>query len=131
MAQTFKKYERLRSAKRIEMVVKQGYCLFVYPFRIVFLPASLSADTPAQVAFTVPKRIFRHAVDRNKIKRLTREAYRLQKNEFYQALNQHTIALHILFIYTGKQVEPAAFIFNRMQKALERIIKQVSDNQAN
>ena len=60
-------------------------------------------NVPVQVAFSVPKRRFKRAVDRNRIKRQLREVYRTNKSELYTVLRdrQKTIALAVLF--TGKE----------------------------
>ena len=80
---TLGKKERLKSKKLIEKLYAEGKSIKVFPFRMVFLQVQHTSDFPFQVGFSVPKRNFKLAVSRNRIKRLMRETYRLQKNIVY------------------------------------------------
>ena len=82
MRLTFGKQEKLKSRKLIERLFEEGKSVKKYPIRLVYLQTDHTSDLPAQVGFSVPKRHFKRAVDRNRIKRLLREAYRIQKKNF-------------------------------------------------
>lgn len=84
---TLGKKERLKSKKLIEQLYAEGKSIKVFPFRMVFLQVQHTSDFPCQVGFSVPKRNFKLAVSRNRIKRLMRETYRLQKNIVYDKGN--------------------------------------------
>ncbi len=76
---TFKKSERLSSKKDIQELFNNGSSFYLYPFKVITLPADTSKLH--QVLFSVPKRLFKRAVDRNLLKRRMREAYRLNNSE--------------------------------------------------
>jgi ribonuclease P protein component len=78
---------------------------------------------PAQVAFAVSKKNFKHAADRNRVKRLLREAYRLNKAGFYQQLSKHNLSLAVLFIYTAKNITTFNEAESKMKVALNRLIQ--------
>ena len=78
---SFPKKEKLTSKIIIDRLFKEGESTFKYPFRILFLSDTSYSEPFPQIVISVSKRNFKHAVDRNRIKRLIREAYRLQKNE--------------------------------------------------
>ena len=104
MPNTLQKPERLRSKKLFDQLFADGQSLANYPVRLVWTEAQLPEEgVPVQVAFSVPKRRFKRAVDRNRIKRQLREVYRTNKSELYSVLRsrQKTIALAVLF--TGKE----------------------------
>ena len=84
---TFKRAERLKSRKVIEQLFKQGQSFAQYPLRIVWVEmAEPRSEFPAQFALSVSRKKFKRAVDRNRIRRLVREAYRLNKHVLYGGL---------------------------------------------
>lgn len=80
---------------------------------------------PVQVGFTASTKKFPHAVDRNRVKRLTRECWRLQKQEFYDVLQQHSKQLAIFFIYTDKKIAPYATLHHKISVILKKLEKEV------
>lgn len=72
-----------------------------FPFRIVWIESDLPGDFPVQVLFSVPKKKFKSAVQRNRIKRRMREAYRKNKHLLYQHLSKTEKKLALGFIYTS------------------------------
>lgn len=110
---TFTRQERLKSRKTIARLFKEGNSFVAYPLRVVWLELeregaregervrkeeSVEEDFTTQVAISVSKRTFKNAVDRNRLKRRIREAYRLHKHEFYEKLADRNIALMLTFI---------------------------------
>ena len=78
---SFPKKEKLTSKIIIDRLFKDGQSRFKYPFRILFLSDEVYSEPFPQLVISVSKRNFKRAVNRNRIKRLIREAYRLQKHE--------------------------------------------------
>jgi ribonuclease P protein component len=101
---TIKKNERLKSHKLIEHLFSKGKSFSVFPVKALFDFTDLHSDVPLQAGVAVSKKNFKKAVDRNRIKRLLREAYRLQKNELQLKLEGDNKQLAIFFIYTGKEL---------------------------
>ncbi len=123
---TFRKAERLCSRKTVQALFVGGKAasLSAFPLRAVFMTlddscGSSAATSNVQVLVSVSKRKFKHAVDRNRVKRQIREAYRLNK----QLLLQHTTAptIAIAFIWLDNKHHPSALIHKRMTTLLQRI----------
>ena len=120
---TFHKNERLCSKKVIEKLFAEGRSLFVYPLKAVFIETALNTDVSVQVAFAVSKKSFKRAVMRNLLKRRMREAYRLNKNLFYDELSGKQIALFL--IYTSKTEETYVAIESATKKVIKRVLKEL------
>ncbi|MCF6359156.1 MAG: ribonuclease P protein component [Cyclobacteriaceae bacterium] len=119
---TFTKAEILSSKKDIQELFKNGSSFYLYPFKVVTLPNPEVEQH--QVLFSVPKRIFKHAVDRNLLKRRMREAYRLHKHLLPTELK----VLNIAYIYTSKEILDYTSITNPLEQSLIRIHKHVAKN---
>src|SRR5476651_807855 len=104
---TFKKEERLCNKKLIDELFHNGSSFLCYPFKASWLLIEQPLHFPVQVLFSVSKKRFKRAIDRNLIKRHMREAYRLHKQQhLYDTLN--TAGKKIVFSlgYIGKEIAP-------------------------
>lgn len=126
---TFTRQERLKSSKTIARLFKEGNSFVAYPLRVVWLETETGGEGvregenvrdefTAQIAISVSKRIFKNAVDRNRLKRRIREAYRLHKHEFYEKLADRTVALMLSFI--AKEDLPFAEIEAGVKKMIRK-----------
>lgn len=99
---TLGKNQKLKSRKAIAQLFVEGKAVKEFPIKMIFLPISEEDDTTTtKVAFSVPKRNFKLAVDRNRIKRLLREAYRLNQHDFFP---EGSKSYHIMFIYMSSKM---------------------------
>jgi len=123
---TFTKEERLCSQKQIELLFNNSSSFILYPFRFVWTSQTLAdAPYPAEIAISVPKKRFKRAVDRNKIKRLIREAYRKNKGElFYPILIQEHIKLSFILIYVSNELFTAVDMEKKLNLCLNKFIKE-------
>jgi ribonuclease P protein component len=115
LSTTFPKHQKLKSRKDIKALFEEGKTVTKYPVKLLWLPLG-QQDTRA--GFAVAKRNFKSAVTRNKIKRLMRESYRLQKQEI-QRQDKKTFTL--LFLYIGKDVASFKTIDKAVLGALKKL----------
>ena len=121
--QTFTKAERLCSKVLIDKLVETGKSFNSFPFRIIWLEV-VENSAPVQVVISVPKRIFKSAVDRNRLKRLTREGYRLNKQFLYDTLNNKKILL--MLVYTSKTIIEYKEMEEKIKEVLQRLSKNIN-----
>lgn len=119
---TLPKTERLKSKKTIEAVFAKNQHIFLYPFKVFFLNKSESSSEKPKVLFSVSKRNFKKAVDRNWIRRRSKEAYRLNK---YLLTNENLVFQldTIAFIYVAKNKISFEEQEMKMRKVLVKLKK--------
>lgn len=125
---TLGKNERLKSRKQIEQLFSDGQRYSVSPFRIFysFQTSFVPAKQHLQAGFGASSRNFKTAVDRNRIKRLTREAWRLQKNDLGVKVKEQNLKLNVFFIYTGKELPAYNEVYSSMKKIVAKLL-DISD----
>jgi ribonuclease P protein component len=119
------KEERLRSRKQIDSLFESGKKITVFPFRLIFQRVGDGFDLKA--GFTVSSRNFPRAVDRNRIKRLTRESYRLQKLPLRELLLKNKQGVHLFFIYTGRNIPDSVQVNKSILLLLEKLVNQFNE----
>ena len=117
----FSKSEKLCSHSVISTLFEEGNSFFCYPFTVIWMPENQSSRFPVQLAISVPRKSFKKAVHRNKIKRLVREAWRKNKHDLYSILEQQNNQLVIMLIYNGKGIPT----YERMVEATRTIISKL------
>ena len=123
---TLGKEERLKSRKAIEKLFAEGKKLSASSFLVYYLLFYEENKEPLQFGVGVSGKNFKKAVDRNKIKRLTRESYRLQKSGLKETLVGEKKSLHVFFIYTGKEIPVYAAIYPVVGDILQKLGDVVS-----
>ncbi len=130
---TFTHHEKLKSKKLIDLLFKKGKAFHAFPFRVVYLfnndtiqiPESKDfvAAYPIKFGVSVSTKNFAKAVDRNRVKRLTREAWRLHKHGANEAALSANKQLALFFIYTQKEL----LTFDEVEKGIHNAIKKIND----
>ena len=108
------------------MLFKTGKNFSNFPFKVIWHPENKESNL--QVAVGVSSRHFKKATDRNRIKRLIREAYRLQKNTLQDHLNKNGKRMSVFILYVGKEIPTYELVFEKTGIILNRLAKFIDDN---
>ncbi len=117
------KNDRLKSRKAIEYLFAKGNSFSISPLRILYTLSPADSPMNVQVGFAVSSRNFKKAVHRNRIKRLMREAWRLQKNELQLSPLLASQCLNLFLIYTGKELPEYTLVFEKTTLVITRLLK--------
>jgi len=124
---TFKKEERLCNKRLIDKLFHNGSSFLCYPFKASWQYNTEPQTYPAQILFSVSKKRYKHAVDRNLIKRLMRESYRLHKQQnLYQQLKTMDKAIILSVGFIGKEIAPYSFVEKKMLKLLAQLSQELA-----
>ncbi len=126
MRYTLGQEERLKSKKLIGKLYEEGKSIKVFPLRMVYVPAKQEMKFPVQVGVSVPKRNFKKAVDRNRIKRLLREVYRKEKQVVYDRVSEPYV---FMISYIAKDEWKYADLEHKMKKLLTLFLAETSKDE--
>ena len=115
MRNTLGKQERLKSKKLIEKLYAEGDSVKTFPLRMMYVQTAHTSEFPCQVGVSVAKRNYKLAVDRNRLKRLMRETYRLQKQIVYNNLDEPYV---FMISYIGREEIKYEDLYLKMEKLL-------------
>lgn len=125
---TFSKKERLSSKTLIDEVFEKGKKFKSYPFIATYLTQDSNEsdwESKVRIVITVPKRKIKFANKRNRVRRQIKEAYRLNKSQFYTKLENKNTNLALFLIYIGKEKEDYSFIDKKIKLLLTDLVKQL------
>ena len=117
------KSERLKSRKQIDALFENGKKITLFPFRLLY--RTESGKVMLKAGFTVSSKNFPRAVDRNRIKRLTRESYRLQKKDLESLVSKNDYILHLFFIYTGREIPEYEETHAGIKQVMDKLLKTI------
>ena len=134
---TLGKNERLKSRKAIEQLFKEGKSFVVTPLRLYYVFNEVSSSLPTtekntvktiQFGAGVSTKNFKKAVDRNRIKRLTKEAYRLQKGIIVEGLNAKYYSLNVFLIFTARELPNYQLLYDKVGVILKKLVNKLNEN---
>lgn len=133
MKNGFDKSQHLCGEVVISQLFREGKTFLVFPLRVVYRVMPRDVETQyiasskratVKVLTSVPKKQFKHAVDRNRFKRLIRETYRLQKCELVDALDARGLVMDVAFTAVHNQIPKFDYLKTRMAKILQTLKEQ-------
>lgn len=121
---SFQKKEKLKSKKRIEKLFAEGESVYGPPLKLIFIKTELPGGVPIQAGVAVSKKRFKSAVARNRIKRLLRESYRLNKHIVFNNIEGN---FAFLFLYLGNEMPSQQIVSQHMIRLLQLFLKKRKD----
>ncbi len=118
---TFNKKEKLKSKKLIDALFSKGQSISAFPLRLVFMPVHFEDGELFKTGVSVSKKHFKRAVDRNRIKRLLRESFRLNKARYFDNISTpHAF----MILYIGKEIPTLTQLENKMDQLFDKFSKK-------
>jgi ribonuclease P protein component len=117
----FSAEEKLKSKKTIDKLFKEGKSVSQGGFTLIYLAGALNSFYPAWAGFTVSKKYFKHAIDRNRIRRLMRESYRLNKSMFYEKLIANKQQMALMLVFKGKLLPDQEIVTKSVVACLNKV----------
>lgn len=124
---SFGKEYKLCSKRIMDELFDNGHSIKSYPFVLKWISTELDSDTKIQIGFSVPKRNFKSAVKRNRIKRKCREAFRLNKAALESFCTDRNIQLALFLIYTAREDLEYSVVEKKIKKINDSLTKQIDE----
>jgi ribonuclease P protein component len=121
----FGKEERLCNKEHILRLQKDANVFYDYPYTVKWMEISDPKKSGVRILTAVPKRNFKKAVDRNKIKRFIREAYRINKEFLVEKTKLHNKNIIVMLLYSGKKIVS----FKESESKIILILQRIANNQ--
>ncbi|MFZ6025356.1 MAG: ribonuclease P protein component [Bacteroidota bacterium] len=118
---SYNKKEKLKSRTQLEAIFASGKSFSVFPVKVFFLETGASQSEKVKAGVGVSARHFKKAVQRNRIKRLLREAYRLEKQDLYKQLAAQQKQLTVFFLYIDKEMPAFEVVRKKMKDCLAKL----------
>lgn len=115
------KQERLHGKKNINSLFVEGESFFIYPFKVVVLKQPQPSAVPLRLLVSISRRLYKRAVDRNRIKRLVRESWRKRKGTLIQQLTESGNSCDVALIFTAKTIPAYAEVETKIMLILQRL----------
>ena len=124
---TYQKKDKLKSRKQMQFLFSKGTAITMHPIRLLYTiekeEAGIFSNGLLQAGVGAPSRQFRKAVQRNKVKRLLREGYRLEKSNFTNSINLTNTRLNLFFLYVDANVQTQ----QQIQATIKLLLQKLSD----
>ena len=125
---TYQKKDKLKSRKQTQNLFSNGKAIGVFPIKLIYTIEEVDTAGVLQAGVGAPTRTFRKAVQRNRVKRLLREAYRLEKPTFLAQFSLEHKRINLFFLYGNAEVLSQAEIQIRVRSALAVLVQKLNAN---
>ena len=123
----FNKQEKLKSRKVIDKLFAEGKSFLVFPVKVVYTIVDEPMDFPIKIGVSASKKNFKTAVDRNRIKRLLRENYRLNKHPLHDCVTSNGKQVAVFLMYIDKTLPENSLLQKKMPLIIDKLIKALGE----
>lgn len=124
----YSKKDKLKSKKLIEHLFNEGKSVTAYPLKLIYLKTEFDDDSLLKTGVSVSKRLHKTAVARNRIKRILREAYRLNKPLYF---NNSSTSYAFMILYLSKDGTTFEDVDNKMKLLFEKFLNKTNKDEEN
>lgn len=124
---SFGKKEKLKSRKHLDELFAAGKSFAVFPIKIFYAEVKANIDFQVKVGVGATKRNFKKSVDRNKVKRLLREAYRVNKQPLLDFANEKKKNVSVFFLLIDRTIPDLQLLNNKMPLIIEKLKSKLSE----
>lgn len=117
--------ERLRGEIRVNNLFLSGESFIAYPYRVVYTVSEAARPAPTALLVSIPKKRFKRAVKRNRLRRCTKEAFRLNKTILNTPLLAAGKSIDMALIYLDKEMQPYTLLEKRMKELLQKLAARI------
>jgi ribonuclease P protein component len=125
---TYQKKDKLKSRKQTQNLFSNGKAIGVFPIKLIYTVEQVDTEGILQAGVGAPTRTFRKAVQRNRVKRLLREAYRLEKPTFLTQFSLEHKRINLFFLYGNAEIVTQAEIQDKVRSALALLAQKLNAN---
>jgi ribonuclease P protein component len=125
---TYQKKDKLKSRKQTQNLFSNGKAIGVFPIKLIYTVEQVDTEGILQAGVGAPTRTFRKAVQRNRVKRLLREAYRLEKPTFLAQFSLEHKRVNLFFLYGNAEILTQAEIQDKVRSALALLAQKLNAN---
>jgi len=122
----YSKKDKLKSKKTITTLFSEGQSISCYPLRLIYLKTEFNDGSHIKTGVSVSKRYHKTAISRNRIKRLLREAYRLNKPLY---LNNSSVSYAFMILYLSKDGTTFEAVNHSIQKLFQKFVDKTTKSE--
>lgn len=127
LSYNFNKNEKLKSRKLTELLFTKGDTFLVFPVKVVYLIAKEQQDYPIKIGVTTSIKKFKKAVDRNRIKRILKEQYRLSKHPLHKFVAEKKLNVIVFFMFIDKALPSKGLLDKKIPIIIDKLIMAIDE----